>query len=80
MNAIQPEWTGWLYTDAVRNSGCPKCKALSCVQCHTPIGRKAWPPHRERIEELCRVYPEAIKYATGGTPERMSLLEKAQHG
>jgi hypothetical protein len=66
-----------MFTDALRNIDCPKCKALPCVQCHTPMGRKAWPPHRERIQELCRVYPEAVKYATIGTPERTKLLEEA---
>lgn len=44
--------TGWAFTDAVRQMGCPKCKAEPGKDCRTPKGRKAWPPHGERTSAL----------------------------
>lgn len=42
--------TGWKYTDAVLLNECPKCHARKEHHCRTPAGRKAWPPHDERLQ------------------------------
>lgn len=41
--------TGWSFSDAVRQRKCPKCGSDPGYYCQTPTGRKAWPPHVERI-------------------------------
>lgn len=41
--------TGWVYSDAVRKSKCPKCGSDHGYHCETPKGRKVWPPHAERV-------------------------------
>lgn len=49
--------TGWMYTDAVNQVDCPKCKAVATQYCRTPKGRKAWPPHGERVQEVQKKFP-----------------------
>lgn len=44
--------TGWMFTDAVAQVGCPKCGAVAGQSCCTPKGRKADPPHQERCKAL----------------------------
>jgi hypothetical protein len=46
------EWSGWMFTDAVAAMDCPKCGAKFGLNCKTPKGRKAWPPHGERTARL----------------------------
>lgn len=55
------EFTGWWFTDAERQVGCPKCRAVAGKTCRQPSGRKQWPPHTERTE--------AVRLAAGGTTE-----------
>lgn len=43
--------TGWAFTDAVRQSKCPKCGSDPGYHCETPGGRKVWPPHNLRIRQ-----------------------------
>lgn len=38
----------WSFTQAVAETKCPRCDAGPGDYCHTPTGRKAWPPHGER--------------------------------
>jgi hypothetical protein len=41
--------TGWLYTDAMLLTGCPRCHAEKNHVCVTSGERQAWPPHAERL-------------------------------
>lgn len=41
--------TGWAFTDAVIQRDCPRCGCHAGFYCETPSGRKAWPPHPERV-------------------------------
>jgi hypothetical protein len=47
----------WLTTDAVKIVKCPKCNQPRRHQCLTPKGRKAWPPHSERVSALLKHRP-----------------------
>ena len=38
-----------MFTTAVENHDCPKCQQTKGNDCRTPKGRKAWPPHNQRI-------------------------------
>jgi len=44
--------TKWMTSDAVARATCPHCGALPAEKCHTPQGRKVWPPHAGRIRAL----------------------------
>lgn len=44
--------TGWVHADAVIQVGCSRCGSTSGFHCKTPSGKKAWPPHTERIIEM----------------------------
>lgn len=46
------EPSGWAYSDAVRLHLCPRCGSSAGFHCQTDKGRKAWPPHSDRIEKL----------------------------
>jgi hypothetical protein len=67
-----PNYSGWLFTDAVNLTPCSKCGAKPESNCRTPKGRKAWPPHNERVAALDA---EAVRCATLGTPERAALMK-----
>jgi len=41
--------TGFMLSDARKLVDCPKCEAKAGWNCQRPSGRKAWPPHRERV-------------------------------
>lgn len=45
-------FTGWQLSDAVIHATCPKCSCDAGYHCERPNGRKAWPPHVERLIEL----------------------------
>jgi protein-disulfide isomerase len=51
-HAIGGNLTGWIFTDAVRQVSCPKCGSGAGYICETPKGRKAWPPHNDRVSTL----------------------------
>ncbi len=46
--------TKFSWTQTVRDVDCPKCKQKKGDQCRQPKGRKAWPPHVERITAYSR--------------------------
>lgn len=52
MNPV--EFTGWWFTDAVRQVSCPRCGAEAGFPCRQPKGRKQWPPHTERTIAIAR--------------------------
>ena len=45
------EVTGWILTDAIIISDCPKCKSTKGYYCQTPSGKKSKSTHTERIEK-----------------------------
>lgn len=47
--ALGEPLTGWLTSDTLITTACPKCKQKKGYHCLTPKGRKAWPPHMERL-------------------------------
>ena len=53
---MDPVFTGWLFTDAMRFADCPKCEAKAGEPCKTPKGRKAYPPHGARQAVLTAKY------------------------
>ena len=46
--------TGWAYSDTVRQHKCPKCGSDPGYECQSPKGRKVWPPHGERVQQLTK--------------------------
>ena len=57
------EITGWMWTDAKNLVRCPRCHVTAGEYCRRPSGRKAWPPHKERIDRLIDECPEAVEAA-----------------
>ena len=47
--------TGWIKTDSL-NVKCPKCQAECGEFCRTPKGCKYSDVHKERSDELIRIY------------------------
>lgn len=57
-----PRWIGWGHTDAVKTMNCPTCDAKYNENCHTPKGRKKWPPHVKRLMALANTgYREYLR-------------------
>lgn len=52
VHIVKGPLTGWILSDAVRQSTCPKCESDPGYHCQTPSGRKAWPPHAQRTDAL----------------------------
>ena len=50
--------TGWVFSDAVRQTHCPKCQSSAGYHCQTPKGKQTWPPHTQRLQELNFKFPE----------------------
>lgn len=61
--------TGWLFSDAVIQSDCPKCGSHAGYFCETKGGRKAWPPHFERQPKV--VVPVRVESATAALARLM---------
>ena len=40
----------FMFSDARSLADCPKCGAKAGWNCQQPSGRRAWPPHRERLQ------------------------------
>lgn len=49
---IGGNFSGWQFSDAVSHADCPKCGSAKGYHCESPKGRKCWPPHTKRLEEL----------------------------
>jgi hypothetical protein len=49
--------TGWIFSDAVLQIKCPRCKSTEGYCCERPKGRQAWPPHVERIRLFYKLFP-----------------------
>lgn len=69
------EYSGWLYTDAIRLCVCPRCKAALGEYCRSPGGRKANTPHGERMGVLYKEHPKAKGYATRPTIRPFSAMK-----
>jgi hypothetical protein len=44
--------TGWAWSDTVRQHKCPKCGSDPGYECESAKGRKVWPPHMSRVDQL----------------------------
>jgi hypothetical protein len=47
--AVGSKPTGWAFSDAVIQRSCPRCGSSAGFHCESPSGRKAWPPHDDRV-------------------------------
>ncbi len=52
MSDYPSNFTGWARTDATAHMECPRCKVPAGMHCHTPSGRFARVPHKERLAAL----------------------------